>query len=58
MVTVRRFLSALDAELDGAVLQREEGVVLPQPTFSPGGIGAALANDDVAGENELTAVAL
>ena len=52
-------LFALDGELDGTVLQCVEGVILAAAdVFARVEFGAALANDDVAGENELTAVAL
>jgi hypothetical protein len=52
-------LLALDGELDGAILQREQGVVLAHAdVFASVEFGTALTNDDVAGENELTTVAL
>jgi hypothetical protein len=58
MVTVRRF-SALDGELDGAILQREQGVILAHADIvARVEFGAALANDDVASRTSLTAVAL
>jgi hypothetical protein len=58
MLTVRR-LGALDGELHGAFGQREQGVVLADAdVFARVEFGAALANDDVAGEDELAAVAL
>ena len=50
---------ALDGELDDAIREREQGVILAAADiFARVEFGAALANDDVAGENELTAVAL
>ena len=52
-------LGALDGELDGAILQREQGMVLATADILAGvELGTALANEDVAGEDELTAVAL
>ncbi len=52
-------LFTLDGELDHAVLECEEGVVLAAANvFARVEFGAALANDDVASQNELTAVAL
>ena len=58
MLTVRDASGALD-ELHGAFGQREQGVILADAdVFARVVFGAALANDDVAGEDELTAVAL
>jgi hypothetical protein len=52
-------LGALDGELHGAFGQREQGVILADAdVFARVEFGAALANDDVAGEDELAAVAL
>jgi hypothetical protein len=58
MVTTRRFF-ALDGELNHAVLECEQGVILAAAdVFARVEFGAALANDDVASQDELTAVAL
>jgi hypothetical protein len=52
-------LFALDGELDDAVDQRKQGVILAHAdVVARVEFGTALANDDVAGFNQLTAVAL
>ena len=51
-------LFTLDGEEDGAVLQREQGVILAATDVVARVVfGTALANNDVASQNELTAVA-
>ena len=46
---------ALALELDGTVNQSEQGVILADTNVDTGmDVGASLANQDVAGQNELT----
>lgn len=53
------FLLAANGELHGALDQREQGVILAHADVVTWvELGTALANDDVASLNQLTAVAL
>ena len=50
---------ALALELDGTVNQSEQGVILADADIDTGmDVGASLADQDVAGQNELTVSAL
>ena len=52
-------LVALDGELDGTVLEREQGVILAAAdVFARVELGAALADEDAAGGDDLAAVGL